>query len=72
MSLTRTIAHQTIIQAGAKVVSVVLGVITVAMLTRFLGQEGYGYYTTAVSYIFFFSDDVFLALLSALHTSNIP
>jgi len=55
MSLTRTIAHQTALQAGAKVISVVLGVITVAVLTRYLGREGYGHYTTAVSYIFFFA-----------------
>ena len=55
MSLTRTIAHQTIMQAGSKLVSVILGIITIAALTRFLGQEGYGYYTTAISYIFFFA-----------------
>ncbi|OGL77389.1 hypothetical protein A3J43_03740 [Candidatus Uhrbacteria bacterium RIFCSPHIGHO2_12_FULL_54_23] len=55
MSLTRTIAHQTIIQIAAKIFSVVLGVLTIGFITRYLGQEGYGHYTTAISFVFFFA-----------------
>lgn len=55
MSLTRIIAHQTIIQAVSKVLSVILGVVTVGIITRYLGQEGYGHYTTAISFVFFFA-----------------
>ncbi|MEW6610943.1 MAG: flippase [Patescibacteria group bacterium] len=55
MSLTGSIARQTVLQIAAKAISVVLGIVTVGALTRYLGQEGYGNYTTVISYIFFFA-----------------
>ena len=55
MSLTGTIARQTVIQIAAKAISVVIGIVTIGALTRYLGQEGYGNYTTVISYIFFFA-----------------
>lgn len=54
MSLTRAIAKNTFIQVSGKIVSTVLGLLTVAVMTRHLGKEGYGVFTTIVSFMQFF------------------
>lgn len=54
MSYTRKIAHNSIIQMGGKAVSTVIGVAVVAMLTRYLGEEGFGHYTTIMAFLQFF------------------
>lgn len=55
MSFTRAVAHNTILQTGGKVVSTLLGLVTFALLARYLGQEGFGLYTTIFAYLGFFS-----------------
>lgn len=55
MSLTGRVARNTIIQVGGKIIGTVLGLIVVALLTRYLGTEGYGQYTTVIAYLGFFS-----------------
>lgn len=55
MSLTRKIAHNTIIQTIGKVLSTILGLVAIAMITRYLGQENFGYYTTIMAYLSFFA-----------------
>lgn len=54
MTLSRRIAHNTIIQLAGKAVSTVLGLVAVSMITRYLGQEGFGEYTTIVTFLSFF------------------
>lgn len=54
MSLTSRIAQNTAIQVAGKAISVLFGVISVALLTRYLGQSGYGHYTTALAFMQFF------------------
>ncbi|MBU2229270.1 flippase [Patescibacteria group bacterium] len=54
MSLTRKIAHNTIIQIVGKSVSTVIGLIVASMLFRYLGKEGYGNYTTVMVFLQFF------------------
>ena len=51
MSLTRKIAHNTIIQGGGKIICTVLGVIAAFFLMRYLGDEKYGQYTTIMVYL---------------------
>lgn len=53
MSLTRKVAHNTIIQFSGKIASTLLGIIAIAMLTRYLGTERYGWYTTAITFLQF-------------------
>jgi O-antigen/teichoic acid export membrane protein len=55
MSLGKKIAKNTIIHASGKLIGSVVGVLIVIFLTRYLGTEGYGFYTTAMAYLFFFS-----------------
>lgn len=50
MSLTRAIAWNTGSQAVGKVFSTLLGVAIIALMTRYLGQTGFGYYSTAITF----------------------
>ncbi len=54
MSYTRKIAHNTIIQIIGKAASTVIGVIVIGMLTRYLGEGGFGQYTTVMAFLQFF------------------
>lgn len=54
MSLARKIAHNTIIQYAGKTIGTVLGLITIGFMTRYLGQDGFGYYTTIMGFLQFF------------------
>ncbi len=41
-SFARRIAHNMIYQVAGKILSTILGLIALAMMTRYLGQEGFG------------------------------
>ncbi len=53
MPTTRAIAHNTIIQISGKIVSTLLGLAAIFMMTRYLGQEKFGWYITATSFLQF-------------------
>ncbi len=55
MSLKLSIAKNTLIHTLGKFSGSALGLFIIGLLTRYLGPEGYGYYTTVFSYLFFFS-----------------
>ena len=54
MSYTRKIAHNTLIQIIGKAISTVIGVVVIGMLTRYLGQAGFGQYITIMAFLSFF------------------
>ena len=53
MSLKRQIAYNTIVQLVGKTISTILGLIAVALLTRSLGVEQFGWYITASGFLQF-------------------
>jgi len=55
MKLSSKIAYNTIIQLIGKVVSTILGLISLAMMARYLGQDGFGSYTTIITFVSFFA-----------------
>jgi len=55
MSLAKKIAHNTIIQIVGKLISTILGLFSLALITRYLGQTGYGEYTTITTFLTFFA-----------------
>lgn len=55
MSVARALAQNTGIQVAGKIVSTVLGIFVVALMTRHLGQEGFGMYSTANAFLQFFA-----------------
>lgn len=54
MSLTRKIAFNTALQFSGKVLGTILGVFTIALMTRYLGQSGFGQYSTIMAFLQFF------------------
>lgn len=54
MTLSTKIAYNTIIQIISKIISTILGLIAVAVMTRYLGKFGFGQYTTIVTFLSFF------------------
>ncbi len=54
MSLNKKIAQNTIIHLSGKMISLVLGLVSIAMMTRYLGQTGFGYYITVTAFLQFF------------------
>ena len=55
MNLTKIIAKNTFIHTIGKFTGSFIGLVVVGLLTRYLGTEGYGYYTTIFAYLFFFA-----------------
>ncbi len=53
MTTTRNIAHNTIIQIGGKAISTLLGLAAVFLLTRYLGPEKFGWYSTVIIFLQF-------------------
>ena len=51
MSLTRKIAFNTGWQMAGKVIGTFLGLIAIGLLTRYLGTDGYGQYTTIYAFL---------------------
>jgi len=55
MSIARKILWNTMAQIIGKGFIAIIGIVTVKMLTYYLGKEGYGQYTTAFEFLAFFS-----------------
>lgn len=55
MSLASNIAKNTLYQIIGKVLGTLIGLAIIGLMTRYLGQTGFGYYTTIVAYLQFFS-----------------
>jgi O-antigen/teichoic acid export membrane protein len=51
MTLHSKITRNSIIQLIGKLISLFLGLATVAIMTRYLGDTGYGYYTTVTAFL---------------------
>ncbi len=72
MNLKKKIAYNTIVQITGKGISTVLGVIALAIMTRYLGTNGFGEYSTIINFVSFFamSADLGLTLISAQMISD--
>lgn len=55
MSLAKKIAYNTLTQIAGKTVSTILGLFSLALITRYLGPQGFGEYTTIVTFLGFFA-----------------
>lgn len=55
MSLAKSIAKNTLIHTIGKFSGSAIGIVIVALLTRYLGTEGYGHFATIMAYLFFFA-----------------
>ncbi|MGI6373880.1 MAG: flippase [Patescibacteria group bacterium] len=55
MSLAKKVAQNTLVQIIGKIVSTILGIFSLALMTRYLGQAGFGDYTTINTFLTFFA-----------------
>lgn len=55
MSITRQVAHNTIVQFAGKVFGAIFALITISLMLRYLGQVGFGEYTTITGFLSVFS-----------------
>ncbi len=53
MNTERSLALNTIVQVGGKICSTLLGLVSIGLMTRHLGTEQFGWYTTAISFLQF-------------------
>lgn len=51
MSFARKVAHNTAIQAGGKMLGLVLSIVTAGITIRYLGEVGFGEYTTIITFL---------------------
>lgn len=67
MNLAKKIAYNTFIQIAGKISSTLLGIFTLAIMARYLGQAGFGQYATAIAWSSFFAimADLGLTLVSS-------
>jgi len=74
MSLARQVAHNTLIQIIGKIISTILGLFALALITRYLGQVGFGEYTTITTFLTFFAviADLGLTLVTVQMISGSP
>jgi len=72
MSIYAKVAKNTLTQIIGKVVSTLLGLVAIAMITRYLGPDGFGKYTTITTFLAFFAviADLGLTLVTAQMLSN--
>ncbi|MEK7097741.1 MAG: flippase [Patescibacteria group bacterium] len=54
MSLTVKVAHNTLVQITSKISTSLIGIAVIAVITRYLGQNGFGQYTTILTFLSFF------------------
>jgi len=55
MPLANQVAYNTFIQFAGKVISTIVGLFAIAIITRYLGQVGFGQYTTVVTFLSLFA-----------------
>jgi O-antigen/teichoic acid export membrane protein len=55
MSLAKKIAHNTLTQILGKLISTLLGLFSLALITRYLGPTGFGEYATVITFLSFFA-----------------
>ena len=53
--LGRKIAFNTIVSAGARIIGLALSLVIIGLISRYLGQDGFGYYSTVLAFLFFFT-----------------
>jgi len=54
MQLKKKIAFNTIIQIISKFITTVISLISIGIITRYLGSSGFGEYTTVITFLSFF------------------
>lgn len=73
MSLPSRIAYNVVFTSGAKILGTVLSLVSIGFITRYLGKEGFGDYSTVLAFFAFFSAvaDLGLYVISTREISRV-
>jgi O-antigen/teichoic acid export membrane protein len=66
MVIARKIAYNVAVSSVAKVLSTTLALVSIGLITRYLGQEGFGNYATVLAFLSFFTAIADLGLYSTV------
>ena len=66
MVIARKIAYNVLVSSFSKVISTVLALVSIGLITRYLGKEGFGNYATVLAFLSFFSAIADLGLYSTV------
>lgn len=55
MIIARKIAYNVIVSSVSKILSTILALVSIGLITRYLGKEGFGNYATVLAFLSFFS-----------------
>jgi O-antigen/teichoic acid export membrane protein len=64
MAVARKIAYNVAVSSVSKVLSTLLALVVIGLITRYLGQEGFGDYATVLAFLSFFASVADLGLYS--------
>ncbi|MBU1176845.1 MAG: flippase [Patescibacteria group bacterium] len=53
--LNKKIAYNSIISSGARIIGLALSLVIIGFVTRYLGRDGFGYYSVILAFLFFFT-----------------
>ena len=54
MHLATKVFYNTVVQIISKIIATILGLVAIAVITRYLGKFGFGQYTTIITFLSFF------------------
>jgi O-antigen/teichoic acid export membrane protein len=66
MIIARKIAYNVAVSSVAKILSTILALVSIGLITRYLGQEGFGNYATVLAFLSFFTAIADLGLYSTV------
>lgn len=64
MFVARKIAYNVLVSSVSKILSTILALVSIGLITRYLGQDGFGEYATVLAFLSFFSAIADLGLYS--------
>ena len=53
--LAKKIAYNIIVSAVSRIIATIVAIVVIGLVTRYLGQEGFGYYSTILAFLYIFS-----------------
>src|SRR4030042_3844759 len=66
MTLVRKIAYNTIFSTGARLIGVALSLISIGLIARYLGKDGFGSYSLILAFLYTFDNLADLGLYSLM------
>ena len=53
--LSKKIVYNSIISSGSRIAGLVISLVIIGFISRYLGQDGFGYYSTILAFLYFFT-----------------